>query len=118
MAYTPPAGVAGAAVAALFGKDPKSEIDADLARMKSLLEEGKTRTTGKKVTRDEVMPVTGRGGRPSTMRSEQGSEARQGSDRETGGFHEDESSQHERGSTADTNTGGTGSSGPMIPPGE
>lgn len=60
MAYTPPAGVAGAAVAALFGKDPKSEMDEDLARMKSLIEEGKTRAGNKTVTQDQVMPVTGK----------------------------------------------------------
>lgn len=65
MAYTPPAGVAGHAVASLFGKDPKSEMDADLARMKSLLEEGKTTAGSRKVTREEVtggpvgVPVTG-----------------------------------------------------------
>jgi uncharacterized membrane protein len=58
MAYTPPAGVAGAAVATLFGKDPKSEMDEDLARMKSLIEEGKTSAGNKTVTRDEMMPVT------------------------------------------------------------
>ena len=69
MAYTPPAGVAGHAVAALFGKDPKSEMDADLARMKSLLEQGKTTSDSRKVTRDEVtgqragVPVTGQGGK-------------------------------------------------------
>jgi hypothetical protein len=59
MAYTPPAGVAGHAVAAFFGKDPKAEMDADLARMKTLLEKGKTRAEGKKVTRESVVPVTG-----------------------------------------------------------
>ena len=59
MAYTPPAGIAGAAVAALFGKDPKSEMDEDLARMKSLIEVGKTRAGNKEVTHDQVMPVTG-----------------------------------------------------------
>jgi uncharacterized membrane protein len=59
MAYTPPAGVAGHVVAKLFGKDPKSEMNADLMRMKSLLEEGKTTSTNKEVTRQQVMPVTG-----------------------------------------------------------
>ena len=59
MSYTPPAGAAGAAVASLFGKDPKSEMDSDLARMKSLLEEGRTTVDNKTVTRDKVMPVTG-----------------------------------------------------------
>lgn len=59
MAYTPPAGVAGHVVAKLFGKDPKSEMDADLMRMKSLLEEGKITVENKEVTRQQVMPVTG-----------------------------------------------------------
>jgi uncharacterized membrane protein len=59
MAYTPPAGMAGHAVAKLFGKDPKSEMDSDLARMKSLLEEGKTTANSKTVKKDRVMPVTG-----------------------------------------------------------
>jgi uncharacterized membrane protein len=59
MAYTPPAGAAGHAVAMLFGKDPKREMDSDLARMKSLLEEGKTTAQKRKVSREEVMPVTG-----------------------------------------------------------
>lgn len=40
MAYHPPAGAIGHAVAPLFGADPKSEMDADLARMKSLIETG------------------------------------------------------------------------------
>ncbi len=61
MAYTPPAGVAGHAVAKLFGKDPKSEMDADLARMKSLLEKGQTTASGQRVRREDVMPVTGQG---------------------------------------------------------
>jgi uncharacterized membrane protein len=59
MTYTPPAGVAGHAVAVLFGKDPKSEMDEDLRRMKNLLERGATLSEGKTVTRDQVMPVTG-----------------------------------------------------------
>lgn len=53
MAYTPPAGLIGHAVANIFGKDPKSSMDEDLGRMKSLLEEGKTTTEGKTVNRDE-----------------------------------------------------------------
>jgi uncharacterized membrane protein len=54
MLYTPPAGVVGHAVASLFGKDPKSEMDADLVRMKSLLERGRTTAGGRKVTREEI----------------------------------------------------------------
>ncbi len=40
MAYNPPAGAIGHVVAALFGADPKSEMDADLNRMKTLIETG------------------------------------------------------------------------------
>jgi uncharacterized membrane protein len=57
--YSPPAGVAGHAVAKMFGKDPKAEMNADLARLKSLLEEGKTTVKNQRVTREQVMPVTG-----------------------------------------------------------
>jgi uncharacterized membrane protein len=42
MSYTPPAGVAGHAVARLFGADARTAIDHDLTRLKSLLEHGKT----------------------------------------------------------------------------
>jgi uncharacterized membrane protein len=40
MSYSPPAGALGHVVAQLFGKDPKSEMDEDLMRLKSLLETG------------------------------------------------------------------------------
>lgn len=40
MSYNPPAGAIGHVVASLFGADPKSEMDADLARMKTLIETG------------------------------------------------------------------------------
>jgi len=59
MSYLPPAGVAGHAVATLMGKDPKSQMDSDLARMKSLLEEGKTTSKQRTVRQEHVMPVTG-----------------------------------------------------------
>jgi uncharacterized membrane protein len=39
--YVPPAGAFGHAVATLFGADPKSEMDADLMRMKSMIETGR-----------------------------------------------------------------------------
>jgi hypothetical protein len=38
-------------------------MDADLARMKTLLEKGKTTAGNKTATREQVMPVTGRGAR-------------------------------------------------------
>jgi uncharacterized membrane protein/osmotically-inducible protein OsmY len=40
LSYNPPAGAIGHAIAALFGSDPKSEMDADLMRMKSMIETG------------------------------------------------------------------------------
>ena len=40
MSYTPPAGWLGHEVAAAFGVDPKHSLDADLARMKTLIETG------------------------------------------------------------------------------
>jgi uncharacterized membrane protein len=40
MSYAPPAGALGHAVAELFGADPKTEMDEDLARLKTYLETG------------------------------------------------------------------------------
>ena len=40
LCYQPPGGAVGHALAGLFGADPKSEMDADLARMKTLIETG------------------------------------------------------------------------------
>jgi uncharacterized membrane protein len=39
--YVPPGGAFGHAVATVFGADPKSEMDADLMRMKSMIETGR-----------------------------------------------------------------------------
>jgi uncharacterized membrane protein len=41
LSYVPPAGAFGHAVASIFGADPKSEMDADLMRMKSMIETGR-----------------------------------------------------------------------------
>ena len=41
MSYNPPGGWLGHGLAAAFGVDPKSSLDADLARMKTLLETGR-----------------------------------------------------------------------------
>jgi uncharacterized membrane protein len=41
MSYNPPGGWLGHGVAAAFGVDPKSSLDADLVRMKTLLETGR-----------------------------------------------------------------------------
>lgn len=49
MTYIPPAGVAGHAVAQLFGVDPRQAMHEDLIRLKTLLEEGKTSTDETKV---------------------------------------------------------------------
>jgi uncharacterized membrane protein len=59
MSYCPPAGLLGHTVACLFGADPKSEIDDDMVRLKSLLEIGKTRAHGETVWREQInTPVT------------------------------------------------------------
>jgi uncharacterized membrane protein len=44
MTYRPPGGVVGHEVAKLLGMGPRARIDEDLLRMKSLLEQGRTRT--------------------------------------------------------------------------
>jgi uncharacterized membrane protein len=41
MSYNPPGGWIGHGVAAAFGVDPKTGFDADLVRMKTLLETGR-----------------------------------------------------------------------------
>lgn len=43
--YNPPAGKIGAAVASLWGKDPATQIQADLHRLKQILETGEIPTT-------------------------------------------------------------------------
>lgn len=43
--YNPPAGMLGAAVAALLGKDPARQIEDDLHRLKQILEAGEIPTT-------------------------------------------------------------------------
>ncbi len=54
MTYNPPAGALGHAVASLIGADPKSRMDEDLVRFKSLLEEGRTRVHGRPIAREEL----------------------------------------------------------------
>jgi uncharacterized membrane protein len=54
MAYSPPAGAVGHAIASLVGVDPKRAMDEDLVRFKSLLEDGKTRANGEPVRLEEV----------------------------------------------------------------
>lgn len=54
LSYNPPAGQLGHIVASLFGADPKREIDEDLARLKSLIEEGKTSVRGETIGREQI----------------------------------------------------------------
>jgi uncharacterized membrane protein len=50
MSYNPPAGALGHALAKLFGSDPRSAMDEDLARVKTMLETGRP-------SRDAAEPV-------------------------------------------------------------
>lgn len=54
LSYNPPAGAVGHLFASLFHRDPKSEMDEDLVRLKSLIEVGKTSTDEGTVWREEV----------------------------------------------------------------
>jgi uncharacterized membrane protein len=54
MSYNPLGGVAAHALASLFGADPKTAMDEDLVRLKSLLEDGRTRAHGEGVSRGEL----------------------------------------------------------------
>jgi uncharacterized membrane protein len=54
MCYDPPGGALGHAVAALFGSDPRSALNEDLVRFQTLLETGKTRAHGERVTRRDL----------------------------------------------------------------
>ena len=55
LAYNPPGGALGHIAAMLFGADPKSAMDEDLIRIKSLIETGKASAPGKEVVRDRPM---------------------------------------------------------------
>jgi uncharacterized membrane protein len=59
MSYNPPAGALGHAVASLFGVDPKRAMDEDLARLKTLLEQGKTSADGKEITQEDLSGAMG-----------------------------------------------------------
>ncbi|WP_437673209.1 SRPBCC family protein [Sorangium sp. So ce131] len=63
MSYTPPAGVLGHAVAALFGVDPKHAMDDDLLRFRSLLENGKATAHGETVFLGDLAGQGGSGAR-------------------------------------------------------
>ncbi len=57
--YRPPGGVVAHAIAEILGSDPKSVLDDDMARLKTLLERGKTRAHGKVVciSKHRVAPL-------------------------------------------------------------
>jgi uncharacterized membrane protein len=54
MRYKPPVGILGHYVTSLFGKNPKSEIDDDMVRLKSLIEHGKTRAHGVRIEKESL----------------------------------------------------------------
>lgn len=54
LSYNPPAGAVGHAIARMLGSDPKSAMDEDMVRLKSLLETGKASVDGDSVTREEL----------------------------------------------------------------
>lgn len=58
--YFPPAGTVGHVVARLFGADPKSGLDADLMRMKTMLETGHPpHDAARPIEKDQVPPSVG-----------------------------------------------------------
>jgi uncharacterized membrane protein len=54
MSYNPPGGAVGHAFARILGVDPKRQMDDDLVRLKSLLEQGKATGATETVTREEL----------------------------------------------------------------
>lgn len=54
LSYQPPAGTLGHAIARLLSADPRSKMNEDLVRFKSLIEQGKTSTPEKTVTREDI----------------------------------------------------------------
>lgn len=54
MCYNPPAGAIGHGIASFFGVDPKSAMDEDLVRLKSLIEEGKTSAHSQTIERIDI----------------------------------------------------------------
>jgi uncharacterized membrane protein len=65
LSYNPPAGAVGHAIAFLSGIDPKQAMEEDMVRLKSLLEEGKTRADGEQVRVEEVTSTAGSSPTPS-----------------------------------------------------
>jgi uncharacterized membrane protein len=54
LTYNPPGGAIGHAIASFFGFDPKSGMDRDMVRFKSLVEKGKTTAHGETVRREDL----------------------------------------------------------------
>jgi len=54
MTYNPPAGVVGHAVAMMLGQDPRSMMETEFVRLKSIFEEGRTRSHGQEVAVSEL----------------------------------------------------------------
>ncbi|HEU0199373.1 MAG TPA: SRPBCC family protein [Burkholderiaceae bacterium] len=57
LAYSPPAGDLGHAIAKLFGADPQSEMETDLSRMKAMLETGKPASDAAQPDRPTAPPL-------------------------------------------------------------
>lgn len=57
MSYLPPAGMVGHFVARVFGDDPRSAMNADMVRLKSLLENGRATAHHRTVERSEVVAL-------------------------------------------------------------
>jgi uncharacterized membrane protein len=55
MTYRPQGGMIGHAIAHVLGWDPKARIDDDMVRMKALLEQGKTRAHGGRVSMKDLL---------------------------------------------------------------
>lgn len=66
LAYRPPAGAIGHALATLLGANPRRQITEDLIRVKSLLEDGRATGRQETVDREEIVPgfVRGQGFEP------------------------------------------------------
>jgi uncharacterized membrane protein len=54
LSYRPPAGMLGHSVARLLGADPKRQMDDDLLRFKSLVEQGSATGRGRRILREDI----------------------------------------------------------------
>jgi len=74
--YTPPAGALGAAVAKLFGEEPRQQVEGDLRRFKNIMEAGEIPTTtgqpeGKRSTIGAMLKPEQKPGTARTIESAQ-----------------------------------------------